>query len=85
MKNNVPHIDDDYPGTTKFTPTSKFKQCTKEKGLIDMDNSAGGEVGAGVSNLWASLGQTGRRRAVLGHMLSTQTLMKTDEQKKGFK
>ena len=35
-----------------------------------------------VSNLLASLGNTGRRRAVLGHTLNTQTLMKTDEQKK---
>ena len=30
----------------------------------------------------ASLGHTGRRRAVLGHTLNTQTLKKTDEQKK---
>ena len=38
--------------------------------------------GPGVSNLLASLGHTGRRRAVLGYPLSTQTLTKTDEQKK---
>ena len=38
-----------------------------------------------VSNLLVSLGHTGRRRVVLGHMLNTQTLTKTDEQKKGFK
>ena len=38
-----------------------------------------------VSNLSASLGHTGRR-VVSGHTLCTQTLMKTDEQKKnGFK
>ena len=40
---------------------------------------------SGVSKLLASLGHTGRRRVVLGHTLTTQTLMKTDEQKKGFK
>ena len=41
---------------------------------------------AGVSNHLTSLGHTGRRRDVLGHTLNTQTLMKTDEQKKkGFK
>ena len=34
-----------------------------------------------VSNLLASLGHTGRR-IVLGHTFNTQTLMKTDEQKK---
>ena len=38
-----------------------------------------------VSKLLGSLGHTGRRRAVLGHTLNTQTLMKTDEQKRGFK
>ena len=38
----------------------------------------------GVSKLLASLGHTGRR-AVLGHTLNTQKLMKTDEQKRGFK
>ena len=32
---------------------------------------------AGVSNLSASLGHTGRRSVVLGHTLNTQTLMKT--------
>ena len=36
----------------------------------------------GVSNLLASLGHTERRRVVLGHTLNTQTLMKTDGQKK---
>ena len=41
--------------------------------------------GAGVSNLLASLGHTGRRRVVLAHTLNTQTLMKTGEQKKSFK
>ena len=30
----------------------------------------------------ASLGHTGRRRVVLEHTLNTQTLKKTDEQKK---
>ena len=42
----------------------------------------------GVSKLLASLGHTGRRKVVLGHKLNTQTLTKTDEQKKkkkGFK
>ena len=34
-------------------------------------------------HLW-KMGHTGRR-VVLGHALNTQTLMKTDEQKKGFK
>ena len=33
----------------------------------------------------ASLGHSGRRRVVLGHILHTQTLTKTDEQKTGFK
>ena len=37
---------------------------------------------AGASNLLASLGHARRRRVVLGHILNTQTLMKTDEQKK---
>ena len=37
---------------------------------------------SGVSSLSASLGHPGRRRAVLGHTLNTQTLMKTDERKK---
>ena len=36
---------------------------------------------AGVSNLLASLGHTGRRRVVLGQTLNTQTLTKTGEQK----
>ena len=39
----------------------------------------------GVSDLLASLGHMGRRGVVLGHTLNTQTLMKTDEQRKGFK
>ena len=34
------------------------------------------------SNLLASRGHTGRRRVVLGHMLTTQTRTKTDEEKK---
>ena len=38
----------------------------------------------GSSEAVPSLGHT-RRRAVLGHTLNTQTPMKTDEQKKGFK
>ena len=42
-------------------------------------------LGTGVSPLLASLGHTGRRRVVLGHTLNTQTLAKTDEQRKGFK
>ena len=37
----------------------------------------------GVSNLWASLGHTGRRRVVSSHTLNTQTLAKIDEPKKG--
>ena len=37
---------------------------------------------AGMSNLLASLG---RRRVASGHTLNTQTITKTDEQKKGFK
>ena len=39
----------------------------------------------GVANLLASLGHTGIGRVVLDHILNTQTLMKTDEQKKGFR
>ena len=39
----------------------------------------------GVVNILASLGHTGRRGVVLGHTLNTQTLMKTDEQKKSCK
>ena len=35
-----------------------------------------------MSKLLVTLGSTGRRRVVLGHTLNTQTLMKTDEQKK---
>ena len=35
-----------------------------------------------VSTLLASLGYSGKRRVVLGYTLSTQTLMKTEEQKK---
>ena len=42
------------------------------------------ETLTGVSNLLASLGHTGRR-VVLDHTLNTQTLMKTDEQRRGFK
>ena len=41
-------------------------------------------IRAGVSNLLVSLGHTGRRRVVLGHTLNTQTLTKSDEQKKKF-
>ena len=37
----------------------------------------------GVSNILVSLGHTGRR-VVLGHTLNTQTLTKTDGQKKRF-
>ena len=37
-------------------------------------------AGAGMSSLLASLSHSGRS-AVLGHMLNTQTLTKTDEQK----
>ena len=40
------------------------------------------ETYKGVSNLLASLGHTGRRNIVLGHTLNTQTLRKTNEQKK---
>ena len=36
-------------------------------------------------NLLASQGHTGRSRVVLHYTLNIQTLMKTDEQKKGFK
>ena len=43
--------------------------------------ASGKQALSGVSNLLASLGHTGRR-VVLGHTLNTQTLMKTDEQKK---
>ena len=39
----------------------------------------------GVSKLLVSLGHTGRGSIVLGRTLNTQTLMKTDKQKKGFK
>ena len=35
-----------------------------------------------MSKLLASLGHTGRRRVVLGHMLNTQTLTKANEKKK---
>ena len=38
----------------------------------------------GVCKLLASLGHTGRRRVVLSYTLNTQTLTKTDEQKKGL-
>ena len=41
--------------------------------------------GTGVSAFLVSLDHTGRRRVVLGHTLNTQSLMKTDAQKKGFK
>ena len=37
---------------------------------------------SGMSDLLVSLGHTGRRRVVLGHTLTAQTLVKTDEQKK---
>ena len=37
---------------------------------------------AGVSKLLASLGLTGKRRVVLDNVLNTQTLKKTDKQKK---
>ena len=47
----------------------------------DPTNKSGCTV-ARVSNLLGSLGHTGRRRVVLGHTLNTQTVMKTDEQKK---
>ena len=40
---------------------------------------------SGVSNLWASLGHNGKRRVALGHTVNIQTLMKTDEDKRGFK
>ena len=40
---------------------------------------------AGVSNLLVSLGHVGRRGAVLDHILNTQTVTKTDKQKKVFK
>ena len=43
------------------------------------------DLEAGVSNRLTSLGHTGRKRVVLSHTLNTQTLTKTDEQKKGFK
>ena len=39
-------------------------------------------LGRMVSNLLVSLGHTGRRKIVLIHTLNTQTLTKTDEQKK---
>ena len=39
----------------------------------------------GLLNLLESLGHNGRRRVVLSHILNIQTLIKTDEQKKGFK
>ena len=37
---------------------------------------------AGLSNLLASLGHTGGRTVVLGHTVNTQTVTKTDEQRK---
>ena len=37
---------------------------------------------AGGSKLLVSLGHDGRIRVILGHILTTRTLMKTDEQKK---
>ena len=37
---------------------------------------------SGVSKLLVSLGHTGRRRLVLDHTLNTQTLTKTDEERK---
>ena len=44
----------------------------------------GPETPKGVSKFLASLDHSGRI-IVLGHILNTQTLTKTDEQKKGFK
>ena len=53
--------------------------------ITDRANNSIAKKLAGVSNLLASLGHTGRRRVVLGHTLNTQTLMKADEQQTGFK
>ena len=60
----------------------RVSECNPGHGKITIDNYQNGLKG--VSNLLASLGHTGRRRVVLGHILNTQTLTKTDEQKKRF-
>ena len=53
-----------------------FQLCIPMEILLEV-----GLCNAGVSSLSASLDHTGRR-VVLGHLLNTQTLMKTDEPKK---
>ena len=59
----------------------RILKATEEKQVVTYK---GAPIRPGVSNLLVSLGHTGRRRVVLGHMLNTQTLTKTDEQKKRF-
>ena len=62
--------------------------CTKARGREGACSlgRVRGRPGVGrlgrVSNLSVSLGHTGRRGVVLGHTLNTQTVTKTDEQKK---
>ena len=60
----------------------RILKATEEKQVVTYK---GAPIRPGVSNLLVSLGHTGRRRIVLGYTLNTQTLMKTDEQKKGFR
>ena len=61
-----------------YTRTREQYTAIKKGNLIcdKMD-----DLGKGVQPFGISLGQTGRR-VVLGHTLNTQTLTKTDEQKK---
>ena len=49
---------------------------------LHLDQPLDGGHYSGLSNLFVSLGHTGRIRVVLGHTLNTQTLTKTEEQKK---
>ena len=67
----------DFNATLTSVDRSSRQKIKKE--TVDLNGTL-----SGVPNLLASLGHTGRR-VVLGHTLNTQTLMKTDEQKKGFK
>ena len=68
----------------RFSAADEVRQLPQEKALMWLIDTRD-ELGSGVSDLLASLGHTGKRRVVLGHILNTQTLMKTDEQKKkGF-
>ena len=67
---------------TRLKDKERILKATEEKQVVTYK---GAPIRPGVSNLLVSLGHTGRRRIVLGYTLNTQTLMKTDEQKKGFR